>query len=306
MPANLFSVERLADDLDRAGVQRAVISDPHIWYGEADMNEIARCREYNEFVADLVREHPAQFSALGTVVPWRGADHLEEARRAVLDLGLVGLAVATSDRDEMLDSIAEEFWGVVDELHVPVFVHPGGSVVGQRHMVDHRLGELCGRPMDMTVTLARAVMTGLLERHPDLQLLCAHAGGAICMIADRLDFGHELRDHAPLGPWNGHRLDAPPSTYVRRLFLDTVTYGPEPLRLALATAGTGHVCFGTDHPPVPFPIERTLDMVRSLDLAGADLAMVLGENATRLFGLGVGASCGQGEVGGADEAVGAG
>lgn len=106
------------------------------------------------------------------------------------------------------------------------------------------------------------------------------------MIVNRLDFGHELRDYAPLGPWNGHRLVDPPSASVRRLFLDTVTYGPEPLRLALRTVGPEQVCFGTDHPPVPFSIERSLDVVRSLELPVADRSHVLGDNAAALFGLG--------------------
>lgn len=286
MPPDLFAVDKLLDELEVAGVDCAVVSDPHIWYGDVDMNEISRCQEYNEFAADLVAEHPERFSALGTVVPWRGAGQLEEARRAVEELGLSGLAVATSDRDQMLDAIAEEFWDLVTELGVPIFIHPGGSVVGQQHMGDHRLGELCGRPLDMTVTLARAVMTGVLERHPGLRLLCAHAGGAICMIANRLDFGHELKDYALLGPWNGYRLVDPPSASVRRLFLDTVTYGPEPLRLALRTVGTRQVCFGTDHPPVPFPIERALEVVRTLGLGTVDRRRVLGENATQLFALG--------------------
>ncbi len=286
MPSDMFAVEQLAEELESTGVDRAVVSDPHIWYGAPDMNELSRCQEYNDFLAELTAAHPERFAGLGTVVPWRGPGHFDEARRVVRDLGLCGLALATSDRGQMLDAIDEELWELVDELDVPVFLHPGGSVVGQEHMGEHRLGEICGRPLDMTLTLAKAVMSGLLERHPRLRLLCAHAGGAICMIANRLDFGHELRDYTPLGPWNGHRLADPPSMSVRRLFLDTVTYGPEPLRLALRTVGPDQVCFGTDHPPVPFPIKRSLDVVRSLELPEAERDRVLGDNAAALFGLG--------------------
>ena len=74
------------------------------------------------------------------------------------------------------------------------------------------------------MTLARLILTGGLERHAGSSL-CAHAGGAICTIADRLDFGHELRAYAPLGPWGEVELPEPPSAYVARLHLDTVTYG---------------------------------------------------------------------------------
>jgi aminocarboxymuconate-semialdehyde decarboxylase len=147
----------------------------------------------------------------------------------------------------------------------------------------YRLGEVCGRPLDTTLTLARAILFGVLER-PALRLLCSHAGGAICALADRLDFGHELRDYAPLGPWGEVRLSEPPSAFVSRLHLDTVTYGPALLRLALDRVGPQRLLFGSDNPPVPFPLRRSLGHVDALDLADADRAAVLGGNARALLG----------------------
>ncbi len=105
------------------------------------------------------------------------------------------------------------------------------------------------------------------------------------MIAHRLDFGHELRDYKPLGPWGEVRLERPPSEYVRRLHLDTVTFGVAPLRLALETVGSDRVVFGTDGPPVPFAASRHLATVRELGLDDDAMAAVLGGNAQQLFGL---------------------
>jgi aminocarboxymuconate-semialdehyde decarboxylase len=147
----------------------------------------------------------------------------------------------------------------------------------------YRLGEVCGRPLDTTLTLARLVLHGVLERLPRLRLLCAHAGGAICAIADRLDFGHELRDYGALGPWGEVHLREPPSAFVARLHLDTVTYGPALLRLALERVSAARLVFGSDNPPVPFPLRRSLDHVDALDLAENDRAAVLGANARALF-----------------------
>ena len=285
MPADLFDVAGVLQRQDEAGVALSVVSDPHIWYGDLDLGSIERTREYNEFAANLVSEHPDRLRALGTVAPWRGREHIVEAERAVTELGLAGLAIATSDRGRYLDAVSEDFWELVQGLNVPVFVHPGGTVVGQEHMDAYRLGEVCGRPLDMTLSLARLVLTGGLERFPDLRLLCAHAGGAICAIAPRLDFGHELRDYAPLGPWGEVHLSSPPSGFVQRLFLDTVTYAPEPLRLALATVGPGRLCFGSDNPPVPFPLSRSLSVVEALGLDEGGRDAVLGGNALRLLGL---------------------
>ncbi len=285
MPVDMFDVEGLLGRMDDAGIAVSVVSDPHIWYGDLDPGAIDRTREYNEFAAGLVAGHPSRIAALGTVTPWRGPEHLEEAERAIRELGLAGLAIPTSDNGRYLDSVPEGFWELVAALDVPVFLHPGGTVVGQELMDMYRLGEVCGRPLDTTVTLARHILTAGMDRHPRVELLCAHAGGTICAIADRLDFGHELRDYAPLGPWGEVHLPEPPSAYVARLNLDTVTYGTATLRLALDRVGSERLLYGSDRPPVPFEAERLLGYVRSLALDGSDEAAVLGDNARRLFKL---------------------
>lgn len=285
MPADMFDVAALLERQETAGVATSVVSDPHIFYGEVDPGAIDRTREYNDFVAGLASDHAGRIAGLGSVTPWRGGDHVKEAERAITELGLSGLAMATSDRGSYLDAVPEDFWALAEQYGSTVFLHPGGTVVGQELMGAYRLGEVCGRPLDTTVTLARFILTGGMERHPGVRLLCAHAGGAICTIADRLDFGHELRHYAPLGPWGDVELPEPPSAYVARLHLDTVTYGPGPLRLALDRVGARHVVYGSDNPPVPFPLARTLAIVDALDLNDHDRAAVLGGNAGTLFGL---------------------
>lgn len=285
MPEQMFSVAGLFERQEEAGVDVTVVSDPHIWYGDLDLGSIELTREYNEFVAAVQREHGPRLVGLGTVTPWRGPEHTEEAVRAVRELGLAGLAIATSDAGQYLEAVPDAFWEAVSDLGVPVFVHPGGTVIGQELMTQYRLGEVCGRPLDMTATLARFVLWGVYERFPQLRLLCAHAGGAICTIADRLDFGHELRDYAPLGPWGEVQLSKPPSEFIAQLDLDTVTFGPRGLRLALDLVGIERLYLGSDGPPLPFPLSRALENVEALGLSGEDRARVLGGNAAALLGL---------------------
>lgn len=285
LPSSMFEVEAVLQRQEEAGIDLTLVSDPHIWYGDRDLGDIGSTREYNDFAAGLTADHPGRVGALATVTPWRGDEHVAEAERAVGELGLPGIALATSDRGQYLDEIPVAFWELVEDLGVPIFVHPGGTTVGQEKMGTYRLGEVCGRPMDMTLTLSRLILTGVLERHAGVRLLCAHAGGAICMIANRLDFGHELRDYAPFGPWGEMRLERTPSDYVRRLYLDTVTFGVAPLRLAVETVGVSQVVFATDGPPVPFPASRHIGTVRELGLDDEGTAAILGGNAQQLFTL---------------------
>jgi aminocarboxymuconate-semialdehyde decarboxylase len=286
MPADMFDVDDLLERMDGADVAASVVSDPHIWYGDLDPSDIASTREWNDFAAGLASDHPGRLVPLGTVTPWRGDEHIREAERAVTELALAGLAIPTSDRGAYLDSVPDAFWELAAALGAPVFIHPGGTIVGQELMTMYRLGEVCGRPLDTTLTLTRHILTGGMERHAQVRLLCAHAGGAICTVADRLDFGHELRDYAPLGPWGDVHLPEPPSAYVARLYLDTVTYGTAGLRPALERVGAAHVLYGSDRPPVPFDLERTIGYVRALGLPADEEDAVLEGNARTLFGIG--------------------
>lgn len=286
MPPDLFDVPGQLERMEAGGLTTSIVSDPHIWYGDLDTADIEQVRTYNDFAADLQREHPGTLAGLATVIPWRGPEHLDEAQRAHEQLGLAGFAVPTSDQNCYLDSVPDEFWAYASSVSAAVFVHPGGRTVGQDMMDVYRMGEVCGRPLDMTVTLARFILTGAYERFPKLRFLCAHAGGAITTIADRLDFGHELRNYAPLGPWGDVELPEPPSNYVKKLFLDTVTFGSRTLRMAVETVGSKQVCFGTDCPPVPWTVERHLAVVDELGLSDEQRADVLGRNAERLFGVG--------------------
>jgi len=282
MPDNMFDIDSLVSRLDEGGISQVIVSDPHIWYGDLDVLDIECVREYNDFAAGLAAHTGGQVQAMASVTPWRGAEHVAEAQRAITDLGLVGVGIPTSDRGQYLDSVPEDFWEFVSGENIPVFLHPAGVVVGQELMGQYRLGEVCGRPLDTTLTLARAILTGLFERH-SVEILCSHAGGAICTISDRLNFGHELREYAPLGPWGEVHLPKLPSEYIERLWLDTVTYGSKALKLAVDTVGPAQVCFGSDGPPVPFSIERHRAYVDELGFSADDHDAVMGGNARRLF-----------------------
>ena len=132
----------------------------------------------------------------------------------------------------------------------------------------YRLGEVCGRPLDTTVTLARFILTGTMERNAAVRLLCAHAGGAICTIADRLDFGHELARTRRSG--RGATSSCRAAVGVR----GAPASGHRHVRDGRASAGDRacrrRVLYGSDRPPVPFELERTIGYVRDLGLPAED------------------------------------
>ena len=170
-------------------------------------------------------------------------------------------------------------------MDVPVFVHPPKFTIGNEKMEIFRLPEMLGRPFDTTLSLTRFIFTGGLERFPKLKLVCAHVGGALPMLPGRYGFGYELRKDTSFGPWEPDVMTQPPASYIAQLYLDTVSLHPPAVQCAVDTVGVDHVVFGSDFPPVPIPLKRSVDVVHQLKISKEDKQKILGDTAAKLLGL---------------------
>jgi aminocarboxymuconate-semialdehyde decarboxylase len=284
-PRSTVDLEALFAQQDAAGVNLTVFGNNWIRLPPG-LSRLEAARTYNEFAADLTTRHPQRLLGLASSDPFGGDAFNRELERALCDYGLKGVMIGTSVEGEYLDSRrADDFWELVTRLDVPVFLHPPRETIGHEKMEIFRLPEMVGRPFDTTLTLARMILTGVLERHPTLKLVCAHVGGAISLLPGRLNFGYELRHDATFGPWEPDVLSKPPSEYVAQLYLDTMSFHVPAVMCAVATVGVDHVVYGSDHPPVHVPLMRSMAVVQNLPLSHADKAKILGLNASRLLKL---------------------
>jgi predicted TIM-barrel fold metal-dependent hydrolase len=83
-----------------------------------------------------------------------------------------------------------------------------------------------------------------------------------------------------------NKITQKPSTYLRRLYVDTASYSVPSLMANLETMGADHVMFGTDSPPLSTPLQETIDIINGLPISDADKQGILSGNARRLFKLG--------------------
>ena len=111
------------------------------------------------------------------------------------------------------------------------------------------------------------------------------AGGAISLLAERLDLAATERVPGPPGSTPDAPPGPPPSEALARVYLDTSTSSAQALQADMALVGAGRMLFGTDSPPTTVPVEKGLAMVRALDVTEGDREAILGGNAERLFGL---------------------
>jgi aminocarboxymuconate-semialdehyde decarboxylase len=257
-------LEKILEEQDRAGVDKVVLCP---WVNLVG-RETAR---QNEALAAMVVERVA---ALGTV-DLSGPDELVELMG---DGRLSGVEVAASlDGDYLGHDRFADFWAAAEETRAFVFVHPTTRGFGIEALDDYYLWNTVGNPLETTVTAAHVAMAGVLERHPDLRILLAHAGGAVQALRGRLRHSHTFQPDAR------SRLTESPVDSIRRFYFDTITHDETLLRATIDFAGADRVLLGSDY-PFDMGLERPADSVRALGLDPADEALVLGGNALRVLG----------------------
>jgi aminocarboxymuconate-semialdehyde decarboxylase len=176
------------------------------------------------------------------------------------------------------DDRFEPFWAAASETDAVVFVHPTTRGFGGPVFDEYYLWNLVGNPLETTVTAAHMVLSGVLDRYPNLKVILAHGGGALPTLRGRLRHGHGFQ------PAARSRLREDPDDAIRRFYFDTVVHDPELLRSLVEFAGADHVLLGSDYPfdmADPHPPQT----VRRAALDPEAEAAILGGNAARIFGL---------------------
>lgn len=284
-PKSIFDIEGLFEEQQKAGVDITVFGNNWIRTPEG-ADPLRVVKEFNEFAAETTARHPKRLLGLASSVPFGDDTMLKETERAVREYKLKGIMVNSSVNGEYLDSPrATSFFELVSDLDVPLFVHPPKVTIGAEKMEIFRLPEMVGRPFDTTLSLTRFILMGGLEKFPNLKMVCAHVGGALPMLPGRLGFGYELRKDMSFGPWEPDVLTRPPASYIQQLYFDTVSLHPPAVTCAVETIGVNHVVFGSDSPPVPIPLKRSVDVIHALRVSADDKEKILGGNAAKLLGL---------------------
>jgi len=127
---------------------------------------------------------------------------------------------------------------------------------------------------------------GVLEDFPRVKIVASHGGGGICETISRMDYAYELQDEAFfLGSYAPMRIKHPPSHYLKKMYLDTVTYNPPAVRMVLDWVGADHVIYGSDAPPLTSLKPRAIKLIRDLDIPEAQRDAIFSGNAAKLLKL---------------------
>ncbi|TCR63016.1 amidohydrolase family protein [Bosea sp. BK604] len=230
---------------------------------------------WNEEMSAAQRRYPGRLWASAAVPLTDTAVAIEVLDDAVGRLGLMGVNLPGSvGNDPRIDADRlEPFYARVAELGIPMFIHPTDAVF--QDVLEGYGGALhltLGRVMEVSVAAARLIFSGIMERHPTLKVVMSHTGGALPYQSGRID-----KNGARVG------LPHPPSTYIKRMFTDTVSPHSPGMKFAIEYYGIDNVMYGTDY-PCWMPSE-TLRLLGELDLSPSEKQKLFYDNARRILNL---------------------
>lgn len=281
MRDSLGDLKQRIADMNRMGVEVQLLA-PWIdltGYDLAGPEGLSFSRAQNDCLAEEAAQEPSRLRAVATIPLQDPTAAAKELERAISDLGMVGVQVATTVGSDWLDRAGlDGVWEAAEALGAFVILHPMAPLSGvtlDRYFMDNSVG----RPAETTIALAGLMYSGVFDRFPDLRMCAVHGGGFVPFQIGRLDRGYKAKPE--LAAKQASRL---PSEYLGSLYVDTVVHSPAVLRFLIDSMGADHVLVGTDY-PFEMGDDDPVALVDSVPgLEPSQREAILGGNARRLFG----------------------
>lgn len=247
----------------------------------------ALVRDANDVLADAVRRHPDRFAAFASL-PTTAPEHAPaELRRCVEELGFVGtMVMGRSDGDFLSAARFAPVLATAARLGVPLYLHPGvpnrvtaadNYEAGLPPLVAARFATAAwGWHNDAGIHFLHLVLSGVLDRHPELQIVLGHWGEMVPWFVDRLD---EALPRSATG------LERTIGDYLRQNAYCTPSgmFSPSHLRFCLEVFGVERIIHSVDHPFLDG--SGSLDFLRGSGLTDAQQRAIAHGNAERLLRL---------------------
>ena len=274
----------LTDRLERMDAQGVDLQVVSAWMDFAALELAADdgawlARSLNELTIEAIAPHGDRFRAMAAVPLQAPELAAEELRFALKELGMVAVEIATTlGTSELDDPGLAPFWSAAEELNALVLVHPMNQSIGyERLSRSYFLDNIVSNPAEGAVAAANLIFGGVLVKHPKLKICLTHGGGFLPYQIGRLDRGFEARPEV-----TAVNLDAPPSTFLRRFYFDTVLHSPEAVRFLVERVGADRVVLGSDYPfpmgdpePVATVLKSALDEATTAGLLGGNAIQAL-------------------------------
>ncbi len=271
--------EARLEAMDRAGIDVEVLSlsTPNVYFASAS-HQGAIARMVNDAYAELIAKYPRRFKGFASIPMDSPDEALKELERSLGELRLQGVVLMSNVQGRALTSHQyRPFFEEANRRKAAIFIHPM-LPTDTEPFREYVLGPLVAFPADTTLAVAKLCYAGVFRELPDIRFIVAHAGGAIPWLMERLDNG--FRDFAECRV----HIDELPSTYLKRLYYDTVTFSPYTLSMLRDLVGADHMVMGSDFPHLLGSIDRAVSSIADLHIPAVEKDRIFSGTALSILG----------------------
>jgi len=179
---------------------------------------------------------------------------LAELNRVAGKPGMVAVHVPNSlaGREYLFEPAFAPVLARIEELRLPLLIHPldgepnwyaghrlnddySGGTPGGTASLFPGLTNSVGETFEQATTVAKLIVSGTMDKYPNLDIIICHAGGAFPYIVGRMDRG------------GAGKLKYPVHAYLRRFYFDNLAWYPLSLKYLIDLVGSDRVVLGTDN-----------------------------------------------------------
>jgi aminocarboxymuconate-semialdehyde decarboxylase len=274
-----WSAEERLKDMGKEGIDIQVLSPIPVtfsyWSDPEKGLELAKFQ--NDFIASITKEHPKRFIGLGTV-PLQDTDLAIKEMKRIKEIGLKGIQIGSNVNGKNLDDESlERFFQVASELNVSLFVHPW-ETLGRERMPRQNLMYMVGMPSETALAAGSIIMSGMLDKYPNLKICFAHGGGSLPYLLPRMDQGWNVWPQI-------RKTKKPPSHYAKLLYYDSLVYDENNLQFMIDRFGVDRIIAGSDYPFLlrEIPSGKVVDKLSNL--SDSEKSKIHGRNALEFLNL---------------------
>ena len=171
--------EKRLDKMNQAGIEIAVLSQtgPGIQgvINSCDASDLAV--RSNNALQRAVQQHPKRFRGFAALNLQDTDSACSELKRCINELGFVGALVNGSTQGMYLDDARlDPLWTTLEELDVPLYLHPGLPTDQPASMVKELEGATWAWSFDTATHALRLIVKGVFEKHPAAKVILGHMG----------------------------------------------------------------------------------------------------------------------------------
>ena len=280
-PHSKFSPEASLQMMDQYGIDLALLS-PQIPDATLLPGELAGegTRIINNALQEWIERNPGRYKGIG-FLPWNLPEQAIVEAQRIKKLGFIGVMLCSHINYGAADLKAyEPIYEELARLGLVIFLHPMIPEWG-KHVSDYSMIPMMAFMVVESFCLMRLILSGIVERNPDLKIVMPHCGGILPALSGRI-WNQTVNMNRGIENITVMPVDMLKSS---QIYYDLVSPEPESMRfLAKYLGGTERAMFSTDWPWVN-PPSILFDHAKEAFPDQADREMIFSGAAKALLGL---------------------